>query len=53
MPTQPRFIPQFKPKISLFRTPVKNTGLPNIQTTKEEPGDNSINDVTHYYNVMW
>ena len=51
MHTQPRFIPQFKPKISSFRTPVQNTGLP--AANKEEPEDNSINDVTHYYNVMW
>ena len=54
-PAQPKFIPQFKPKISSFRTPVRNTSLIPVQTeaNEKEENNNSSNDASHYYNVMW
>ncbi|XP_028396792.1 DNA repair and recombination protein RAD54B-like [Dendronephthya gigantea] len=54
-PNSPKVhIPKFKPKISSFRTPVRGTGL-TVSTTASETKneDNSTNDISRYYNVMW
>ena len=53
-PSVPKFTPKFKPQISSFQTPIKSTSLPIPSSTNEGLLEhNSVNDVTHYYNVMW